>query len=100
MPSSSLREVEPAGLLQLRGICRSQVYQLSAVPNQYNQVDKQNFSRYYPKRLTAEVLFDAVNQVTKSETKFDGLPVGTRAVCLPDNSFNANSYFLTVFGRP
>src|SRR5262249_11714906 len=67
---------------------------------QYNAVDKQYFSRYYPKRLTAEVLFDAVNQVAKSESKFDGLPAGTRAVCLPDNSFNASSYFLTVFVRP
>ena len=28
------------------------------------------------------------------------MPAGTRAVCLPDNSFNASSYFLTVFGRP
>jgi hypothetical protein len=28
------------------------------------------------------------------------LPAGTRAVCLPDNSFNANAYFLQVFGRP
>ena len=84
----------------VRTICRSQVYQLSAMPNQYNKVDKQNFSRYYPKRLTAEVLFDAVNQVIKAESKFDGLPPGTRAVQLPDNSFNASSYFLTVFGRP
>src|SRR5205814_6285913 len=84
----------------VRTICRSQVYQLSAIPNQYNKIDKQYFSRYYPKRLTAEVLFDAVNQVTRTQSKFDGLPPGTRAVCLPDNSFNASSYFLTVFGRP
>ncbi len=84
----------------VRTICRSQVYQLSALPNEHNARDKQNFSRYYPKRLTAEVLFDAVNAVTKSESKFEGLPPGTRAVCLPDNSFNASSYFLTVFGRP
>jgi hypothetical protein len=84
----------------VRTICRSQVYQLSEIPNQYNKIDKQFFSRYYPKRLTAEVLFDAVNQVTRTESKFDGLPAGTRAVCLPDNSFNAGSYFLTVFGRP
>ncbi len=84
----------------VRAICRSRVYQLSAIPNQYNGVDKQYFSRYYPRRMTAEVLFDAVNQVTGSEARFDGLPSGTRAVCLPDNSFNANSYFLTVFGRP
>jgi hypothetical protein len=84
----------------IRGLTRSQVYQFSAIPNKYNAVDKQNFSRYYPKRLTAEVLFDAVNQVTRCESKFDGLPPGTRAVQLPDNSFNASSYFLTVFGRP
>ncbi len=84
----------------VRTICRAQTYQLSALPNQYNAVDKQNYSRYYPERLTAEVLFDAVNQVTKSEAKWDGLPVGTRAVCLPDNSFNASAYFLQVFGRP
>jgi len=84
----------------VRRICRSHTYQLSALPNQFNGVDKQNYSRYYPKRLTAEVLFDAVNQVTKSEHKWDGLPAGTRAICLPDNSFNASAYFLQVFGRP
>jgi hypothetical protein len=84
----------------VRTICRSQAYQLSALPNKFNAVDKQNFSRFYPKRLTAEVLFDAVNAVTKSESAFDGLPRGTHAVALPDNSFNASSYFLTVFGRP
>lgn len=84
----------------VRNICRSHTYQLSAVPNQHNAIDKQNYSRYYPKRLNAEVLYDAVNLVTKSEAKWDGLPAGTRAVCLPDNSFNANAYFLQVFGRP
>ncbi|MBM3838711.1 MAG: DUF1553 domain-containing protein [Verrucomicrobia bacterium] len=84
----------------VRTICRSKVYQLSSAPNDHNKVDKQNFSRYYPKRLTAEVLLDAVNQMTKSENRFDGLPAGIRAIQLPDNSFNASSYFLTVFGRP
>jgi hypothetical protein len=84
----------------VRTITQSRTYQLSALPNHYNGIDKQNYSRYYPRRLSAEVLFDAVNQVTKSEAKWDGLPVGTRAVCLPDNSFNASAYFLQVFGRP
>src|SRR5206468_10146384 len=69
-------------------------------PNKFNAVDKQYFSRYYPKRLTAEVLLDAVDEVTRSDSKFEGLPAGTRAVQLPDNSFNAASYFLAVFGRP
>jgi ribosomal protein S8E len=84
----------------VRTICNSRTYQLSSVPNEHNRIDKQNFSRYYPKRLTAEVLLDSVNAVTKSESTFAGLPAGTRAVQLPDNSFNAASYFLTVFGRP
>jgi hypothetical protein len=84
----------------VRTICRSQVYQLSSLPNEFNAVDKQYFSRYYPKRLTAEVLLDAVDEATCSDTRFEGLPAGTRAVQLPDNSFNASSYFLAVFGRP
>ncbi|MCA9154483.1 MAG: DUF1549 domain-containing protein, partial [Planctomycetales bacterium] len=82
----------------VRTICNSQVYQLSAEPNAWNQNDKQNFSRYYPQRLNAEVLLDAIDQVTGSPTNFGGLPSGTRAVELPDNGFT--SYFLTVFGRP
>ena len=84
----------------VRTITRSQTYQLSSVPNAHNGVDRQNFSRYYPRRLTAEALLDAINVVTRSENKFDGLPRGTRAVQLPDNSFNASTYFLSVFGRP
>lgn len=84
----------------VRAICRSQVYQLTALPNEYNKVDRHNFSRYFPRRLTAEVLFDSVNHVIKAEGRFDGLPSGTRALQLPDNSFNASSYFLQVFGRP
>jgi hypothetical protein len=84
----------------IRDLTQSRVYQLSAIPNDHNQGDRQNFSRYYPKRLTAEVLFDAVNQLTGAQSNFSGLPAGTRAVALPDNSFNAGSYFLTVFGRP
>ncbi|MCO6459675.1 MAG: DUF1553 domain-containing protein [Pirellulaceae bacterium] len=82
----------------VRTICTSQTYQLSSEPNSWNQDDKQNFSRYYPKRLNAEVLLDAIDQVTGTTTNFGGVPAGTRAVELPDNGFN--SYFLTVFGRP
>src|SRR5687768_12572294 len=84
----------------VRTICKSSTYQLSSVPNRYNAADKQGFSRYYPRRLAAEVLLDAVNQVTKGKTPFSNLPPATRAVQLPDNSFNAESYFLSVFGRP
>jgi hypothetical protein len=82
----------------VRAICRSKTYQLSSEPNEYNVNDKQNFSRYYPKRLNAEVLYDALNQVTNTYTNFNGLPIGTRAVQLPDSA--VNNYFLTVFGKP
>jgi hypothetical protein len=82
----------------VRTICRSTVYQLSSEPNQYNGDDRQNFSRYYPRRLTAEVLLDSIDAMTGSATKFAGMPVGARAVQLPDGDFP--SYFLTVFGRP
>ena len=53
--------------------------------------------------ITPDVLqwpYDAVTALSGSESKFDGLPAGTRAVQLPDSSYNATSYFLTVFGRP
>jgi hypothetical protein len=82
----------------VRTICQSDVYQLASEPNQYNRNDKQNFSRYYPKRLTAEVLLDALDSATASPSSFAGLPSGMRAVQLPDTS--VGSYFLTVFGRP
>lgn len=84
----------------IRQIVTSETYQFSAVPNEHNAADRQSFSRYYPKRLPAEVLFDAIGQVSKVSGTFQGLPAGTRAIALPDNSFNAGSYFLTVFGRP
>lgn len=84
----------------VRTICNSQTYQLSATPNEHNQSDKQNYSRFYPRRLTAEVLLDAIDGLTDVPTAFPGQPLATRAVQLPDDSFNSSSYFLTVFGRP
>src|SRR6266496_6272349 len=52
--------------------------------------------------MSAEVLFDAVNQVADSPAGFGGLPqdrhAPKRAIMLPDESFA--SYFLDVFGRP
>ena len=82
----------------VRTIANSKTYQLSATPNDYNENDRQNFSRYYPQRLKAEVLLDSIDVLTATPTQFAGLPSGTRAVQLPDNAFD--SYFLTVFGRP
>ena len=84
----------------VRTITRSQTYQLSSTPNQYNVVDRQAFSHFYPKRMTAEVLLDAIDQVTGAKSDFADLPAGTRAISLPDNSYNKSSAFLKVFGRP
>jgi hypothetical protein len=82
----------------IRTICNSQTYQLTSLPNDYNENDKQNYSRYYPKRLPAEVLLDALDAVTGAKTSFGAVPTSVRAVQLPDDGFN--SYFLTVFGKP
>ncbi|MBP3953875.1 DUF1549 domain-containing protein [Gemmata sp. G18] len=86
----------------VRTICKSRTYQLAAEPNEYNRGDKQSFARYYPKRMQAEVLFDAVAKLTESPTAFPGLPADkfapNRAIMLPDESFQ--SYFLDVTGRP
>jgi hypothetical protein len=45
-------------------------------------------------------LLDGVDQLTGSPTDFADLPAGTKAIALPDNSYNRASYFLAVFGRP
>src|SRR5205085_9660676 len=86
----------------IRTIVRSRTYQLTAVPNEFNKHDKQTYARYYPRRMSAEVLYDAVNQVTNAPAAFGGLPqdrlAPKRAIMLPDEAFP--SYFLDVFGRP
>ena len=82
----------------VRTICQSTVYQLSSEPNQYNADDRQNFSRYYPRRLPAEVLSDAIDTTTGSQTKFAGMPPDSRAMQLPYADYPSG--FLTVFGRP
>jgi hypothetical protein len=84
----------------VRLMVQSHAYQLSALPNEYNDVDRQNFSRFYPKRFSAEVLLDAVDQLAGTHTDFADMPTGTHAIALPDNSYNKSSYFLQVFGRP
>lgn len=84
----------------VRVITLSSSYQLSAIPNEYNVSDVQNYSHFYPKRMQAEVMLDAIDQVTGASTSFANLPAGTRAIALPDNSYNQSSPFLAVFGRP
>ncbi len=84
----------------IRILVCSNAYQLSSIPNTYNVADQQNYSRYYPRRLQAEVLLDAMDDVMLTRTDFPNLPSGTRAIALPDNSYNNSSPFLKVFGRP
>lgn len=82
----------------IRLICQSETYssKSDAIPD--NLQDRRSYSRFYPKRLQAETLLDAVDRVAMSETRFAGMPPGVRAVALPDTGFK--SYFLTVFGQP
>lgn len=78
-------------------IMKSRLYSLSSVPTNENKSDRQNYARYTARRLPAEALLDAVNTVTGFHERFEGLPAGTRAIELPDES--VPSYFLNVFGR-
>jgi hypothetical protein len=84
----------------LRTIFNSRAYQLSSQPTKHNQADTSNvfFSRYTRKRLTAEQLADALDFATQTREKYPGLPLGTRAIQLPDSQ--VPSYLLDVFGRP
>ncbi len=82
----------------IRTIAASRTYQLSSHPNTTNADDQQNYSRALFKRMNAEVLLDAVCQVTGVPEKFAGVPAGSRAVQLWDN--RVSHYFLKVFGRP
>lgn len=82
----------------VRTICTSRTYGLSSLPNEYNAKDKQSFARHYPRRMSAEVLLDAISQLADVPTAFVGLPPGTRAIELPDES--VASTFLDTFGRP
>jgi hypothetical protein len=82
----------------MREILNSHVYQLSAATNHSNRDDDQNFSHYLARRLPAEVMLDAISDVTGVPESYPGLAAGTRSVQLWDNRLP--SYFLEIFGRP
>ena len=82
----------------MRAILESETYQRSSTPAPGNETDTRFYSRYYPRRMMAEVLLDALSQATDAPTKFKGYPEGWRALQLPDS--NVDSYFLKAFGRP
>jgi hypothetical protein len=86
----------------MQHICRvmlnSSVYQLGSEPTEGNQKDRQNFARYYGRRMIAEVFLDSVDQATGTKTKFNGVASSSRAVDLPHENFG--SHFLDTFDRP
>lgn len=94
----------------MRLILNSQVYQRSSEPVPGNLDDKRFYCRYPQRRLMAEVLHDALCQVTGVPTKFTELefpggdkiktevyPVGTNSLELQDST--VANYFLKAFGR-
>lgn len=82
----------------IRTILNSKVYQLSATPTDDNKHDRQNFARYYARRLPAEVFLDAVNSTCGVRGGFNGVSANARAIDLPHEGFG--SYFLDTFDRP
>lgn len=82
----------------IKTIVLSNVYSLSSVPNDTNSNDRLNYSRHYRQRLRAEVLADAVADVTETADSFSALA--------PESSANQvwthriDSVFLDTFGRP
>ncbi len=81
----------------VRDIVTSHTYQRTSQVNESNESDKRNFSHSMVRRVRAEVLLDAISQVTETKNKFQGLPLGARAVQIADGA--VSNYFLTTFGR-
>ena len=82
----------------MRTIMTSRVYQLSSTALPANADDRRFYPHYNIKRLPAEVLLDAIDSACGTHEPFSGVPLGTRAIELPDPNFN--SYFLDTLGRP
>ncbi len=83
----------------VRTIMNSRTYQVSSEPNVTNSEDERYFSRAIVQRLPAEVLLDAVSDVTGVPENFAGQPKGTRAVQLPPPPTKNRHAFLRLFGQ-
>lgn len=81
----------------VRDICTSQTYQRSTERNESNLTDERNFAHGNVRRIPAEMLLDCICQVTNAQDKFNGLPLGSRAVQIANGQ--TSNYFLTTFGR-
>ncbi|MCA9157604.1 MAG: DUF1549 domain-containing protein, partial [Planctomycetales bacterium] len=84
----------------LRLICNSRTYQLSVGSHDWNRDDTINYSHATPRRLPAEVLYDAVHRVTGAISDIPGVVPGTRAAALPDVAVQLEDGFLNNLGRP
>src|SRR5262249_47069057 len=82
----------------LRTMTTSHVYGLSSLPGERNAGDTRNYSRHYRQRLRAEVLLDAVSDITGVPETFAAMPAGSRAMQLW--TVRSQSVFLDSFGRP
>jgi hypothetical protein len=81
----------------VRDICNSRAYQRSTSRNESNASDDVNFAHAAFRRIRAESLLDCISEVTETKDKFQGLPLGARAVQIANGS--TSTYFLTTFGR-
>jgi hypothetical protein len=81
----------------VRDICNSRTYQRSTQRNESNASDERNFAHANLRRIKAETLLDTISAVTNTKDKFQGLPIGARAVQIADG--RRSTYFLTTFGR-
>lgn len=82
----------------MRRIVTSATYQRTALPNESNKHDEQNFSHAIPRRIPAEALLDSLVQATAVAESFPGVPGGFRAAQLPDGT--VENPFLKLFGKP
>lgn len=82
----------------IRTIMTSAVYERSSDPDERNVADTRNFSRHYRQRPRAEVLLDAVVDITGMPETLDATPPGTRAAA--SWTTRNTSLFLDTFGRP
>ncbi len=81
----------------MRLILMSRTYQLGSATSPGNAHEVRFHSHYYPRRLQAEVVSDALSQVTLVPESFPGYPSGMRAIQLPDPG--VRSSVLQLFGR-
>lgn len=83
----------------MRTIANSRTYQAAITTNEWNKDDAINFSRFIPRRLSAEQLMDAVNAASGAKAVFPEVPADMNASQFPDPHVGKEG-FLDVFGRP